>query len=122
VELCAEAAADVRAMIDPDRIEQVLCNLTANAVKFTPPGGKVSITAALEHEHLVLRVADTGFGIAAEDLPRIFDRYWQDTHGGRQGAGLGLSICRAIVQAHAGVIDVASQPDAGSTFTVTLPA
>jgi signal transduction histidine kinase len=122
VDLCAEAAGGVRAMIDPDRIEQVLCNLTANALKFTPPGGKVSITAALDQDHLVLRVTDTGFGIAAEDLPRIFDRYWQDTHGGRQGAGLGLSICRAIVQAHAGVIDVASQPDAGSTFTVTLPA
>ncbi|HEY2050341.1 MAG TPA: ATP-binding protein [Caulobacteraceae bacterium] len=121
VDLTAEAADDARAMVDPDRVEQVLCNLTANALRFTPPGGKVSIAAARDKDRLVLRVADTGFGIAPEDQPRIFDRYWQDRHGARQGAGLGLSICRAIVEAHSGVIDVDSRPGDGSTFTVTLP-
>ena len=121
VDLHVEAAAGACAEIDPDRIEQVLCNLAANAMKFTPPGGRVSITAALDQGRLVLRVADTGFGIAPEDLPRIFDRYWQDTHGVSQGAGLGLSICRAVVEAHSGVIQVESRPDAGSAFTVTLP-
>jgi signal transduction histidine kinase len=121
VELSAEAARNTRAAIDADRIEQVLGNLVANALKFTPPGGRVSITAALEGDRLVLRVADTGHGIAPEDLSRIFQRYWQDRDAAHQGAGLGLSICHAIVQAHAGTIDVESRLAAGSTFTVRLP-
>ena len=122
VDFRAEAAPHTCAEIDPDRIEQVLCNLAANALKFTPAGGTVSITAAREHDRLVLRVADTGFGIAPEDLPRIFDRYWQSSDGARaRGSGLGLSIAQGIVEAHGGRIWVESALGDGSTFAFTLP-
>jgi heavy metal sensor kinase len=110
------------------RLRQVVNNLIDNAIKFTPPGGKITVrlTTSPSGEAAVLRISDTGVGISAVDLPHIFDRFYQvdrarqREHQGR-GNGLGLSICQAIVAAHGGRIDVESHVGQGSTFTVTLP-
>ncbi len=108
--------------VDAMRIEQVLANLVSNAVKFTERGGRVSVNAESEAHHVVVRVVDTGVGIPADHLPRIFDRYW---HARRQsktvGTGLGLAIARGIVEAHGGRIAVESTLGTGTTFTFTLP-
>jgi PAS domain S-box-containing protein len=113
------------ALGDRDRLSQVLLNLVANAVRFTPSGGEISVTATAEGKKLVVRVADTGSGIPAEDLPKVFDRYFKSRHaaGARAGGtGLGLAIAKHIVEAHGGRITVASEEGKGSVFTVTLDA
>jgi len=108
---------------DMVRLRQVLLNLADNAVKYTDAGGRVTIDLTTEGDHAVLRVTDTGIGISDEHLPRLFDRMFRvERHRGTDaGMGLGLAIVRRIVEAHHGTIDVRSQPDAGSTFTVRLP-
>jgi PAS domain S-box-containing protein len=113
------------ALGDRDRLSQVLLNLVANALRFTPVGGRISVTATAEGKKVVVRVADTGSGIPAEDLPKVFDRYFKSRHaaGARAGGtGLGLAIARHIVEAHGGRITVASEEGKGSVFTVTLDA
>lgn len=131
------AAADVEVVLDvPDelplvavdrtRLAQVLDNLVANAVRHTPPGGRLTLAAARERDGLVsLRVSDTGEGIAAEHLPHVFERFYRvDTarDRGHGGSGIGLAISRALVQAHGGTLTAASAgPGAGAAFTVTLP-
>jgi len=102
---------------DRDRVMQVLGNLVGNALKFTGPGGRVTLSARREGDAVVFAVADTGTGIAPEDLPHVFEQYWKHD---QQGTGLGLFIARSVVQAHRGRMWVASQPGAGSTFFFTL--
>jgi len=106
---------------DRGRIVQVLDNLIGNAIKFTRPGGHIRLLAAPGENEAVFSVADTGVGLAAEDLPRVFDRLWQ-AGVDRRGVGLGLPISKAIVEAHGGRIWVESAPGRGSTFYFTIPA
>ena len=108
---------------DADRIRQVLANLLDNAVKYTPPGGRVEVAAERTGEEVVVAVIDSGEGIHPEDIPHIFDRlYRADKSRSRRGLGLGLSLVRAVLFAHGGHIDVQSTPGAGSRFQFTLPA
>jgi len=113
-----------RASFDRDKIIQVLMNLISNAIKFTPKKGKVSVTVRCQGEELVIGVSDTGIGIPKEALPKIFDRFYSVTRYGKpiQGTGLGLSIVKKIVMVHGGRIEVESEPDHGTTFTVFLPS
>jgi len=107
---------------DADRIRQVLANLLDNAVKYTPPGGRVAVTASRKGTDIVVSVADSGEGISPDDIPRIFDRlYRADKSRSRRGLGLGLSLVRAVLYAHGGAIDVHSTPGVGSRFQFTLP-
>jgi signal transduction histidine kinase/putative methionine-R-sulfoxide reductase with GAF domain len=109
---------------DRQRIIQILTNLLGNAVKFTPAGGRVRVAAAVESGLLVVRVADTGVGIPAHAMPRIFDRFYQVDGAGprsRGGTGLGLAITRQLVELHGGRIWASSTLGEGSTFTFTLP-
>ncbi len=110
-----------RANIDRHRVLQMLSNLVTNAIKFTPPGGRVELRARTGREGIVFSVADTGTGIVPADLPYVFDRYWQAAHSRHLGAGLGLAISRGVANAHGGDIAVASEVGRGTTFTVTLP-
>lgn len=112
--------------VDASRIRQLLLNLMTNAVKYTPSGGSVRLELGQTDGQVTLTVADTGIGIAAGDLPHIFDRFWRvdsarTRTGERPGAGLGLAICKWIAEAHGGRIEVVSRPGRGTTFTVTLP-
>lgn len=108
---------------DRDRLLQVLCNLVANALDFTPRGGRVVVGARRSDAGGVLfSVADSGVGIAPEDLPRVFDRFWQSRGPGGRGVGLGLSIAKSLVEAHGGSLRVDSTPGRGSTFWFTIPA
>jgi PAS domain S-box-containing protein len=110
---------------DPRRLDQVLHNLISNALKFTPEGGKIEIGAGQEDgTEIKLWVKDTGVGIPAEELGSLFHKYRQTTSGKTsqdKGTGLGLVICKMIVEAHGGRIEVESAPGKGSTFTVRLP-
>jgi len=110
---------------DPDRLQQIAWNLLANAVKFTPAGGQVTVTVAASNGNLVLTVADNGEGIAPEFLPVVFERFRQaDPSATRRhgGLGIGLSLVRQLVELHGGRIVVTSKLEAGSVFTVTFPA
>jgi signal transduction histidine kinase/ActR/RegA family two-component response regulator len=110
---------------DPDRLQQIAWNLLANAVRFTPPGGRVTVRLERSSESAVLTVSDTGAGISAHFLPHVFDRFRQDegtTPPSQKGLGLGLAIVRHLVDAHGGSVSVASGgPGRGATFTVSLP-
>ncbi len=106
---------------DAVRIQQVLVNLLHNAIKFTPAGGRITMGAAAQGHTVVFHVRDTGIGIAAKDIPRIFERFYKiDRARSGGGTGLGLAIARHMVEAHGGKIWVESQPDQGSTFYFTL--
>lgn len=118
---CDDAGDGALLRADPDRVLQVLGNLTGNAVKFTPQGGCVTLALRVADGEAVFSVADTGQGISPEQLPHVFDQFWQATRAGRQGTGLGLTIAHGIVAAHGGRIGVESTPGAGSTFFFTLP-
>lgn len=109
---------------DPGRLAQVLLNLVGNALKFTPPGGRIEVSLAASETAWRIEVTDTGIGIDPEHLPKLFQRFYQvDSSSTRSkgGAGLGLSIARSIVEAHGGEIGVRSVPQQGSTFWFTLP-
>jgi PAS domain S-box-containing protein len=107
---------------DRDRIAQVLNNLIGNAMKFTPPHGRISVRARSVEDNVEVSVVDTGVGISPDDLARVFDRYWQADRGARQGVGLGLTIVRGIIDAHGGRIEANSRRGEGTTFRFTLPA
>lgn len=108
---------------DADRLRnQVLGNILSNALKFTPEGGHITVIASGEADEAVLEVSDTGPGIPADQLPHIFDKFFQVGPQARsKGAGLGLAIAREVVEAHGGTISAASEPGAGATFRVALP-
>jgi signal transduction histidine kinase len=117
-------ADDVWVEADPVRLEQIVVNLLDNAVKYTPPGGTIDVRVSRQGSRGVLRVRDTGVGIAADVLPRIFDLFVQGEPGtlrGRRGLGIGLAVVRRLAELHDGTIDVASDgPGRGSTFTLRL--
>ena len=109
---------------DEDRINEVLGNLISNAFKFTPRGGKVGITVVPDSRGVSITVQDTGAGISADQLPHIFDKFYQadnQAQAATKGTGLGLAIAKEIVEAHGGSISVESQVGKGTTFVVTLP-
>lgn len=108
---------------DRDRLQQILINLTDNAIKCNRPNGSVTLRAVADDEGLQIQVADTGIGIPAIDLPRIFERFFRvDKARSRVtgGTGLGLSIVKDLIEAHGGHIDVTSEIDVGTTFTIRL--
>jgi signal transduction histidine kinase len=107
---------------DSERAVQVMSNLVANALKVTPRGGAIAIGAETDGKEVVFYVRDTGPGIAAEELPQLFQRYWRSKHTQYKGAGLGLSIAHGIVAAHGGRIWAESQLGSGSTFYFSLAA
>jgi len=111
-------------LADPDRLAQVLRNLLSNALRHTPPGGQISISARAADDAVEIAVADTGEGIQPEDLPHVFDRFWRaDRSRTREtgGSGLGLAIARQLVEAQGGAIGVESEPGRGSRFWFMLP-
>lgn len=115
------ASPELKVECDHDRIIQVLSNLVGNSLKLTPAGGTISVCAeGTSESNVQFLVKDTGPGIGSAQLPHIFDRYWQGTIGGRQNAGLGLSIAKGIIEAHGGRIWVESKLGEGSTFYFTL--
>ena len=108
---------------DRDRLRQVFANLLDNAIKYTPESGRVGVAISRDAESAVVTVTDTGAGIAAEHLPRIWERlYRADPSRSERGLGLGLSLVKAYVTAHGGTVEASSQPGHGSTFVVRLPA
>ena len=108
---------------DPERLAQVVTNLLTNAIQYNQSEGEVRVKLESQNGLAVLTVTDTGPGIAAEDLPRVFERFYRadKSRTGAGNSGLGLSICKAIVEAHGGTIEVASEVGTGTTFTVRLP-
>ena len=122
VSLAVEAASDVVVSGDRIRLEQVAANLIDNAVKYTPSGGRVVVDVRSDGHGAALRVRDTGSGIPEDELPRIWGRLFRgDSSRATRGLGLGLSLVKAIVEAHGGSVGVSSEPGHGSTFTVSLP-
>lgn len=121
---CVVAEDVNRLLADPDKLEKVFLNLLFNAVKFTPAGGEVSIHARRDEHFAVIEVRDTGMGISPQQLPYIFDRFWQaDSSSQRkfQGAGIGLSLVKELVEAHGGSVGAESNVGQGTTMIVRLP-
>lgn len=120
-----EPAVPVRPLVQPDWFNQIIINLIDNAIKYTPEGGQITIRWRREGTTIVLTVRDTGIGIPAKDLPRIFDRFYRVDRARTRsagGTGLGLAIVKHIVETMGGTINAVSQVDLGTTFIVTLPA
>jgi signal transduction histidine kinase len=115
-------AAGLTIQADRERVLQVLSNLLGNALKFTPQGGEVRVSIETQREMVRFTVSDTGPGISAENLSRIFERFWKDETPGKKGTGLGLFIAKGIVEAHGGQIWVESEPGRGSRFHFTIPS
>jgi signal transduction histidine kinase len=110
---------------DYDRMNEVMGNLLSNAFKFTPRGGHVELAVDAHGERVLLEVKDTGAGISPEQLPRIFDKFYQadnQTAASAKGTGLGLAIAKSIVEAHGGAISCESTRGVGTTFIIDLPA
>ena len=107
---------------DRDRVLQVFGNLVGNAIKFTPSGGSIRVAVESRGEEALFSVADSGPGIAPEELAHVFDRFWQAKKTARLGTGLGLTIAKALVEAHGGRIWVESTLGKGATFFFTMPA
>ncbi|MEU7756970.1 HAMP domain-containing sensor histidine kinase [Micromonospora sp. NPDC049101] len=124
VRLRTEAQGDPEVVVDPVRLRQLVGNLVSNAIRHTPVGGTVTIASRVTDGQLTVEVADTGTGIAPDDTPKIFDRFWRaDSSRARStgGSGLGLAIARKLTEAHGGTISVDSTLGVGSTFTVRIP-
>ncbi len=124
VSLIVELAPDLGSInADERRLGQIILNLLSNAVKYNRAGGHVWVTASRAAKSVEIVVSDDGRGIAPDDLPRIFDRFFRADGGGEkvEGTGLGLAIVKALVEKHGGNVHVASVVDAGSTFTLNFP-
>ncbi len=107
---------------DPEQIHQVITNLVMNAIQYNHPDGEVRVEIFPQKQSAILRVTDTGIGIAPRDLPHIFERFYRaDASRSSGNAGLGLSICKAIIEAHGGTMEVSSLQNSGTTFSVCLP-
>ncbi len=128
VDLALDIQSDRSLLVwgDVGRLDQVLSNLVANALRYTPHGGRIEIAAGSLDGGVWIRVADTGVGISAEDLPYIFDRFWKGdrsrTRADGAGSGLGLAIARQLVHAHGGTIEASSTVGQGTAFRIELPA
>jgi len=127
VHVAFDTVADCRAVTgDADRLQQVIWNLLANAIKFTPEGGRVNVSIESANDHMEVRVVDTGRGISSDFLPHVFERFRQGEDATTQrhtGLGLGLGIVRQLVELHGGAVHAASPGVGhGATFTVRLPA
>jgi signal transduction histidine kinase len=121
VALSADVQAQVTISCDARRIAQVVSNLLHNALKFTEPGGMVCLSVTANSLEATFTVQDSGRGIQADYLERVFDRAWQAEETAHLGSGMGLYIAKGIVEAHAGRIWVKSEPGAGSAFAFNLP-
>jgi signal transduction histidine kinase len=110
-----------KVMADSERVQQTISNLIGNAIKFTPSGGKIIVRTRSTGGELIVSVTDNGAGIPAEQLPKVFDRYWQSARTDREGAGLGLAIAKGIVEGHGGRIWIESTRGEGTTASFTLP-
>jgi signal transduction histidine kinase len=128
--LAASASLELRIDVDgevPDiygddhRLLQIFENLIGNAIRFTPPGGRIIVGATTGEGDVMFRVTDTGSGIPPSGVPHVFDRFWQAKKDSRQGAGLGLPIARGIVEAHGGRIWVESVLGSGTSFFFVIP-
>ncbi|MBI4313543.1 MAG: HAMP domain-containing histidine kinase [Candidatus Omnitrophica bacterium] len=121
---CVEAPGLPSVMADPDRISQVLVNLISNAIKFTGHDGHITLMGRLEGDGVSVSVGDDGPGIAPEDLPKLFQRFSQlgQDPGGRKGTGLGLALCKDLIELHGGTISAHSEAGKGTTFKFILPA
>ena len=125
VDLSVAASVDLpRVDVDPERMQQVLSNLVSNALRYTPAGGAITLHGDTVDGKVRLQVQDSGGGIATDDLPLIFERFYRGDrarHNSTGESGLGLPIAKSLVEMHQGIITVASQLGRGTTFTVTLP-
>jgi signal transduction histidine kinase/DNA-binding NarL/FixJ family response regulator len=122
IKLELEAPAEpVHLAVDAEKMERIFFNLLGNAVKYTPDNGTIRVRYAVEGEQLHIDIADTGRGIAAEDLPSIFERFYQVEHVRPQGSGIGLSLVKAFVELHGGTITVQSAVGHGTTFSILMP-
>ena len=124
LELNVDAISPCHVKGNAEQLRRLLFNLLDNAIKFTPAGGRIVIRVERQKGQARVIVSDTGIGIAAEHLPRIFDRFYRvDSARSRRtgGNGLGLSVCKSIAEAHQGSIEVISQPGKGTQVTVALP-
>jgi signal transduction histidine kinase len=123
IEIKFELPERCDASVDPDRIRQVFANLVDNALKYTPEGGTVTLGAARVHRAVTVWIRDTGIGVAPEERDKIWTRlYRSDRSRSQRGLGLGLSLVKAVVEAHGGSVGVSGAPAQGSEFTVRLPA
>jgi signal transduction histidine kinase len=122
IEIKTDLADPCYADVDPNRVQQALANLIDNAVKYTPEGGSITVACKQSDQSIKVSVEDNGTGIPPEEQPRIWDRLYRgDKSRGQRGLGLGLSLVKAVVQAHGGQVTVRSVPGSGSEFTVKLP-
>jgi len=121
--VCTDCPEGLYLRADPNRMRQVIANLLDNAIKYTPGGGRVEISACRREEAVMIIVRDTGEGIPPEELPRIWDRLYRvDKSRSRRGLGLGLSLVKAVIHAHRGSVEASSEPGKGSVFILRLPA
>jgi two-component system sensor histidine kinase BaeS len=113
------ALSPARALADPDRADQILKNLLSNALKFTAPGGTVTVSVVAEAAGPIVEVSDTGVGIHPDELPHVFERFWRGKQTGRvAGSGIGLAVVHTLVEAHGGTITVVSKPTEGTRFVI----
>ena len=123
IDVATKAAPELWLTADRSRLRQVLANLLDNAIKYTPPGGRVEVVACQEEQAVLVSVKDTGMGLTPDEIPRIWDRLYRgDKSRSERGLGLGLSVVRAIVRAHGGQARVSSVVGRGSTFAIFLPS
>jgi len=122
VTLLATPPKNLELQADRARLEQALANLIDNAIKYTPAGGRVEVTARQQDQEAIISVKDNGIGIPAAEIPRIWERLYRgDKSRSQKGLGLGLCLVKAVIQAHHGKVEVESAPDQGSEFSVHLP-
>jgi signal transduction histidine kinase len=125
IRLMADAPDRLAAQVDPARISQVLDNLVSNAMKYSPDGGEVVVSLRSEDGHVVCSVSDTGMGMSQQDQEEVFAKFFRAAavrNSAIPGVGLGLSISKAIVEAHGGSVSLRSEVGEGTTFTFAVPA